>query len=216
MGKHNAVIFDLDGTLLDTIKDLADSVNFALSMCGYKERTLKEVTSFVGDGVRMLIKRSVPEGTDEEGYEKVFLLFKEHYHHNSNNKTKPFEGIEDLIIKLKSLGYKIGVVSNKYDSAVKELVLIHFENMISVAIGESEEIRRKPNPDGVIKALKTLSVRKEEAVYIGDSEVDLKTAQNAGVDCILVSWGYRDKEFLQNCKGALGIADKPLDILNFL
>lgn len=210
--KYEAVIFDLDGTLVDTLDDLTDSVNFALSSFGFPMRNREEVRSFVGNGVRKLVYLSVPEGTDEETSEKCLGVFKEHYKNNSRNKTKPYDGIIELLEKLCESDVKTAVVTNKMQSAAKDIVEFFFENKISLAVGQVDGVAQKPNPDGVLLVLEKLGIKKEKAVYVGDSEVDCLTARNAGIDCIGVTWGFRSAEVLKE-SGAGIIVDEPLQIL---
>ena len=214
---EKGAIFDLDGTLLYTLEDLKDSVNFALEKFGYPKRTLEEVRVFVGNGVRLLMERAIPNGTENKDFEDCLKCFKEHNAKNMYNKTKPFDGILDMLDELKIRGYKIGVVSNKFDLAVKELCKSYFDNKIEIAIGESEAegIRKKPYPDSVFKAMEILNCSKNKTFYLGDSEVDIETAQNSGLKCISVTWGYKDEQFLK-AHGAKLIAHKPCDILEFL
>lgn len=215
MKKYDTVVFDLDGTLLDTIDDLSDSVNFALSEEGFACRTVSEVKSFVGNGIIKLIERSVPEGVSEEERLRTLEAFKRHYAANCENKTKPYDGILKLLDDLRSEGFKIAVVSNKIDSAVSVLCEKYFGARIDFCVGDREGLARKPAPDAVLEALKKLSSTPERAVYIGDSDVDIKTAENAGMTCISVSWGFRSRDFLL-LNGASVIADKPSDIYKIL
>ncbi len=214
---EKGAIFDLDGTLLYTLEDLKDSVNFSLEKFGYPKRTLEEVRVFVGNGVRLLMERAIPNGTENKDFEDCLKCFKEHYAKNMYNKTKPFDGILDMLDELKIRGYKIGVVSNKFDLAVKELCKNYFNDKVELAIGESEAegIRKKPYPDSVFKAMEILNCDKNKTFYLGDSEVDIETAQNSGLKCISVTWGYKDEQFLK-AHGAKLIAHKPSDILEFL
>lgn len=212
-----AVIFDLDGTLLNTIEDLKESTNFALSAFGYPIKTVEEVNSFVGDGVSKLIERAIPNGKDNKDFEPCLQMFKFFYSQNMLNQTKPYDGITELLETLKAKGIKTAVVSNKFDSAVKELTKKYFDGLISVSIGENEKegIKKKPAPDMVLKALKELDVQPSDAVYAGDSNTDILTAQNTGIPCISVSWGFRTKEFLLE-NGAKTIIDYPSELLKFL
>ncbi len=203
-----AVIFDLDGTLLNTLDDLADSVNFALESVGFPLRTKQEVRSFVGNGVRMLMKRSVPAGTGDEEYEKAFAAFREYYLNNMRNKTAPYPGITECLGELKKRGIKTAVVSNKLDSAVKGLCAEFFGSLISFSRGVREESERKPAPGTTLDALNRLNVKKENAVYVGDSDVDILTAKNAGLKCISVCWGFRTRRELEQ-SGAQIIIEKP-------
>ncbi|MDE6232911.1 MAG: HAD family hydrolase [Lachnospiraceae bacterium] len=213
--KYDTVIFDLDGTLLNTLDDLADSVNYALERCGFPRRTVEEVRCFVGNGIKLLIKRAVPEGTEEKQTEKVFEVFTTHYGENCRVKTRPYDGIMELLKNLKENDIKMAIVSNKVDFAVKELNNCFFKDYITVAVGECENVRRKPAPDSVNKALELLGSVRENSLYVGDSDVDIETAKNSGMDCVSVSWGFRDREFLKE-KGADVIIDVPKELLGKL
>lgn len=202
MSKTDTIIFDLDGTLLDTLGDLADSVNFALSSNALPERTYGEIRSFVGNGIRNLIDRSVPKGTEETLVDKVFADFKARYKTHCKVKTRPYDGINELLEKLSKDGYKMSIVSNKADSAVQDLHKEFFYPAIETAFGEMEGIPRKPNPQIINYVLEKMGSKAENTVYIGDSEVDFTTAENAGLKLIMVSWGFRDREALE----ALGVS----------
>ncbi len=187
----DTIIFDLDGTLLNTLEDLTDSVNYALTQFHCPSRTLEEVRSFVGNGVAKLMERAIPEGLHNPDYEAAFSVFKEYYEMHCNDKTRPYEGIIEVLDKLSEQGYKIAIVSNKFDTAVKELNHIYFGERIRVAIGESATVRKKPAPDTVYQALAELSAEAANAIYVGDSDVDLATAHNVPMSCISVTWGFR-------------------------
>jgi phosphoglycolate phosphatase len=212
--KIDTVIFDLDGTLLDTLEDLTASVNYALKKFGMPARSKSDVKSFVGNGIRRLMIRAVPDGEDNPSFAEVFDAFKQHYNEHCNDKTKPYEGIPELLAELAARGYSLAIVSNKVDSAVKNLNNRYFDN-IKVAIGDREGMKIKPAPDSVNIALNELGKTRETSVYVGDSDVDLETAKNSGLECISVLWGFRDKEFLVS-HGAKTFAEKPLDILSVL
>lgn len=197
MGKYNTVIFDLDGTLLDTLDDLTGSVNTALRKNGMPERTRDEVCSFVGNGILKLMERAVPQGQANPLFAAAFQDFREDYAVHCSDHTKPYPGIMPVLKQLRDEGYRLAIVSNKADFAVKELRDIYFDGLIDVAIGERESVRKKPAPDTVLTALYELGAGKEEAVYVGDSEVDIETAKNAGMDEIAVTWGFRSREFLK-------------------
>lgn len=211
----NTVIFDLDGTLLNTLDDLADSVNYALALKGLPARHVNEVRQFVGNGVEKLIERAVAGRLSQEQEKDCLATFKQHYRENMNNKTCPYEGVLDIVKQLLDRNYHIAIVSNKFDAAVKELNYTYFEGLFPVAIGESERIAKKPAPDSVFEALAQLQVAKEHAIYVGDSDVDVMTAHNAGLECVGVTWGFRDKELLLSV-GAEYIIDKPEDLLSVL
>lgn len=212
-----AVIFDLDGTLLDTLEDLAAAVNYALKQMGYPERTIEEVRRFVGNGVAKLMKRAVPVGTTKEDMEKTLLSFKEYYTAHSKDRTRLYEGVEKMLLRLQKNGIKMAIVSNKLHPAVQILRDTYFSGIIEVAIGEQEDkgVRKKPAPDTVLQALSLLSCTKEEAVYVGDSDVDIETAKNCGMPCVSVTWGFRSREFLIS-HGATEIIDNPEDIFPYL
>lgn len=213
--KYNTVIFDLDGTLLNTLEDLADSTNFALESFGYPTRTYEEVRTFVGNGIKELIKKAVPTGTDEETTLKCLQAFKDHYKTNMQHKTAPYDGIIDLLKELNSKNIKLGIVSNKYDFGVKNLNKHYFKDLIPVAIGEREGVRRKPAPDTVLTAMEELGSTREDCLYVGDSGSDMITAQNAGMKSVGVTWGFRDAESLKE-SGADFLIDTPKELLELL
>lgn len=210
---YNTYIFDLDGTLLSTLGDLAASCNYALRTNGMPERTIDEVRVFVGNGVKKLMERAVPNGEDNPAFEKTYSDFRKHYMEHNLDTTKPYDGVMDLLKELNSRGKKVAVVSNKFYAATKELCRHFFGNLVQVAIGEREDIRKKPAPDTVIEAMRQLGVTTEGAVYIGDSDVDIETARNSGMPCISVLWGFRDRDFLLQ-HGATTLVDTPTDILS--
>jgi phosphoglycolate phosphatase len=215
MKKYDTVIFDLDGTLLNTIEDLTDSVNFALCKYGYPCRKISEIRSFVGNGMLRLMELSIPEGLSNENYEKCLEEFRSHYSKNMQNKTGMYNGIMELLEELSKEGYKIAIVSNKFDKAVKVLKLAYFAKYIKVAIGESENINKKPAPDTVFKAIEELDSVPDRSIYVGDSEVDVKTAKNSGIKCIGVTWGFRDRRVLEQ-EGADFIIDRPEELLKII
>ena len=211
MNSFDTYIFDLDGTLLDTLSDLAASVNHALRTHGLPEHSIDDVRRFVGNGVRRLMERAIPEGAANPAFEAAFATFRKYYMEHSLDTTRPYDGIPELIHELKKRGCRMAVVSNKMMAATQELVH-HFFPEIEVAIGEDEAagIRKKPAPDTVFVALKQLG--EGSAVYVGDSDVDLATARNSGLPCISVLWGFRDRDFLL-AHGATTFVEQPLDIL---
>ena len=215
MKRYDTVIFDLDGTLLNTLEDLADGVNAVMRANAYPERTLDEVRRFVGNGIRRLMEQAVPEGVCGEVFERVFEEFRTYYTEHCQIKTRAYDGVMELLAALKEKGYAMAIVSNKNHAAVCELNDIYFKNDISVAIGQKDGIRKKPAPDTVFQALKELGVSGERAVYVGDSEVDFMTAENAGMDCVLVSWGFRTEEELADCTPKAMI-DRPEELLAVL
>ncbi|MBR4670081.1 MAG: HAD family hydrolase [Butyrivibrio sp.] len=215
MSNINTVIFDMDGTVLNTLDDLTTSVNYVMDKFGFPNRTVEEYRRAFGNGIRRAIELNVPEGTSKETIDEMLPVFKQYYDKHCLDKTRPYDGILELMKELKKRGYKMAIVSNKIDSAVKELNKKFFSEAIDVAIGESPGINRKPAPDSVIEALKELGSTKEEAIYIGDSEVDFQTAVNSGLPCILVLWGFRDKDYLEEI-GADVFATTPADVLDLL
>lgn len=206
-----AVIFDLDGTLLNTLEDLKDSTNYALQKFGFPQRTLDEVRSFVGNGLRMLIVRAVPAGTEDAVIDAVLQTMKLHYAENYHNKTRPYDGIEALLARLKAEGYPMAIVSNKADLVVALLRKLYFDALIPVAVGETEGVLRKPAPDMVIEGLRRLGLPGAKAVYVGDSEVDLQTARNVGIPCLSVTWGFRSIQQLKEA-GAQHLVHTPEEL----
>lgn len=210
--KYDTYIFDLDGTLLDTLGDLAASCNYALRSCGFPERTVDEVRRFVGNGVRLLMIRAIPDGDKNPKFDECYTTFRKHYLYHNLDTTAPYKGIMEMIDALNANHKHIAVVSNKFYEATRDLVRHFFGEEIKVAIGERPDIRKKPAPDTVNEALRQLGVTRDNAVYIGDSDVDIDTARNSGMPCISVLWGFRDKEFLLE-HGATTLVSKPEDIL---
>lgn len=210
-----AVIWDLDGTLLDTLADLAASVNAALTKNGLPERTQDEVRRFVGNGVKKLVERAVPKGTQEAKAAQVYDDFVAHYAGHSRDSTKPYDGIIDMLDALAARGVKLGIVSNKIDFAVKELSREYFGSRMQVAVGDDPSRARKPAPDSVLEAMRIMGVTAQETVYVGDSDVDVLTARNAGTLLCAVSWGFRDEDCLR-AAGAERIAHTPDMLLEML
>ena len=209
---YKTYIFDLDGTLLNTLGDLAASTNYALRQYGMPEHTIDDVRRFVGNGVGKLIERAIPEGLANPQYEDVLATFRKHYMLHSLDTTAPYPGIESLLHSLRSHGCNVAVVSNKFYNATVELCRHFFADTVEVAIGERENIRRKPAPDTVFEAMRQLGVSGEDTVYVGDSDVDIATARNSGIPCISVLWGFRDSDFLIE-HGATTFVNTPEDIL---
>lgn len=215
MRDFKTYIFDLDGTLLSTLNDLASSTNYALRWAGMPERTIEEVRMFVGNGVKLLMERAIPEGVNNPNFEETYAKFREHYMEHNLDTTRPYDGVPELLHELKRRGKHLAIVSNKFYAATQDLAKHFFPDTIEVAIGERENIRKKPAPDTVLEALRQLNVSKEDAVYIGDSDVDIMTAKNCGLPCISVLWGFRDKDFLIEHGGSLFV-EKPIEILSRL
>lgn len=205
---YETVLFDLDGTLLDTLEDLADATNAALAAFGLPPRTVDEVRRFVGNGVRRLMERAVPGGAAHPRFEEILACFKEYYAAHCQEKTRPYPGILPLLERLQGAGAKVAVISNKFDGAVKQLADSYFGPRVDLAVGEKPGVRKKPAPDAVLEALRQLGARAETAVYIGDSDVDVATARNAGLAGIAVSWGFRSRQELE-AAGAARIAPDP-------
>jgi phosphoglycolate phosphatase len=208
------VIFDLDGTLLDTLEDLHDSLNHVLGAHGMPLRTLDEARRFLGSGLLVLLKRATPEGTPDNLINEMYEEFRAYYNVHCLDKTGPYEGVLDMLKALHEKGYKTAIISNKVESAVKELNTTFFSEYIDVAIGENEKagIKRKPAPDMADKAMELLGVTPDEVVYVGDSEVDLETAAASNLPCISVTWGFRDREYLASL-GASVFADTPMEVV---
>ncbi len=215
MKTYQLVIFDLDGTILDTLEDLKCSLNATLKKNKLPERSFEEVRRFVGNGIGMLIRRAVPSGADEETIRQVHADFTAHYKVHSTDHTHPYDGITELFAKLRDAGRKIAVVSNKADYAVQDLCEHYFPGLIDIAVGEKEGVRRKPEPDSVNEVIRLSDVSKESVVYIGDSEVDIQTAKNAGIDAIIVEWGFRDRDYLIE-QGASMLVKTPAELAALL
>lgn len=209
--KYELAIFDLDGTILDSLKDLADCVNEMLRRYHMKERTIEEVRHFVGNGIGRLIHLSVPEGTDPQVEEQLYRDYLPYYQLHCADHTKPYEGIPEMLQTLKEKGCRLAVVSNKADEAVQTLCQEYFPGMFEYTVGERAGIAKKPAPDSVNEVLRKLGVERKQAVYIGDSEVDILTAENAKMDHIIVTWGFREEGFLRE-NGAVTLVHKPEEI----
>lgn len=213
MKMYDSAIFDLDGTILDTLDDLKDSVNFALCENGLPARSREEVRRFVGNGIRLLVERAVPQSTPVDVVDKCFDAFKKHYKDNSANSTKPYEHITDVLCKLKAEGIALAVVSNKADFAVQTLVEEYFPGIFHFVVGEREGIKRKPCADSVFAAMEALGSK--NAIYIGDSEVDVETAVNSGLDCLAVTWGFRGENVLKELNPKY-IVNEPEEIIDII
>lgn len=212
MIRYDTYIFDLDGTLLNTLNDLAASCNFALQKFGMPLRSVDEVRRFVGNGVRLLMERAVPGGALNPQFEQVLEAFREHYMLHQLDTTAPYPGVIDVLSALRREGRGMAVVSNKFYDATQALCRHFFGGIIDVAIGEREGIRKKPAPDTVVEAMRLLGARVDSSVYVGDSDVDIETARNAGLPCISVLWGFRSREFLLE-HGATTLVVQPEDLL---
>ena len=213
--RYKYVIFDLDGTILDTLDDLADAANAALASMGYPKRTRDEVRMFVGNGIRKLIERATPDGISEEDTVKTHEAFTAYYSVHCKDKTKPYDGIPELVAELRENGIRTAVVSNKADYAVKALCEEYFGTLFDISIGEREGIRKKPAPDSVLEVMRLMGADAEHTIYIGDSDVDIMTAKNSGIGCIGVSYGFRGRDFLKE-HGAEVIADTVAELRELL
>jgi phosphoglycolate phosphatase len=212
MKQYSNYIFDLDGTLLNTLDDLCASCNYALKTMGFAQRTTDEVRRFVGNGVAKLMERAVPDGTSAGQTAEALAVFRKHYLDHGLDTTRPYDGIPELLTALRQRGNRVAVVSNKFNDATRQLCAHFFPDTVEVAIGETAAIRKKPAPDTVMEAMRQLGVDAAGTVYVGDSDVDVMTARNSGLPCISVLWGFRDRAFLEDC-GATVFAAKPADIL---
>ena len=212
---YATILFDMDGTVLDTLQDLWASTNAVLRELGYPERSLDDIRSYVGNGARNQIRRALPEGSDDAAIDGALARYRVYYAAHCRDHTKPYSGVTETLRRLKRAGKKLAVVSNKPDAAVRLLAAEHFGGLLDVAIGETPALRRKPAPDMADAALAALGADKSGAVYVGDSEVDVATARNAGLPLIAVSWGFRSREAL-TAAGAETIADTPEELLALL
>lgn len=212
---YSLAIFDLDGTLLDTLGDLCASVNFALRKFGFPERTIDEVRSFIGNGVVKLMERSTPDGIDSDTQQRCLDTFRKYYLQHMSDTTAPYANVTELISELRKKDIKIAVVSNKLHPAVEDLCETYFSGLIDKAIGVSVEEERKPSPINVIKTMELYEADADNCIYIGDSEVDVQTAHNAGIKCIGITWGFRDKDCLEanGCDFIADTADEVKDLI---
>lgn len=213
--KYKAVIFDMDGTILNTLEDLKNATNYSLRQFGMPERSLEEVRMFVGNGIRKLVERAVPAGTPKEKIDHVLDVFLEYYEIHSADNTSPYPGILELVEKLKKAGIKTAVSTNKADVPAQELGREYFNGIFDLIVGQQDGLKVKPAPDSVNKILSILDIQKKDAIYIGDSDVDVQTAKNSGLDFIGVSWGFRGREFLEK-NGAKNIVDNANEILDLV
>ncbi|MBQ6752262.1 MAG: HAD family hydrolase [Clostridia bacterium] len=213
MRQYDTIIWDLDGTLLNTLEDLKNAVNYSCEKLGYATHSLEEIRTFVGNGVKRLMELSIPDGRNNPNYDLSYDYFNEYYIDHSLDNTKPYEGVTDTINKLREMGVKQAIVSNKIDYAVKTLNDNFFQ--VDIALGVTDDLPRKPAPDMVHKAMDLLHANPETTVYIGDSEVDLKTAENSNLDCISVLWGFRKREEIELFK-PMCMVETPDEILKYI
>ncbi|MCM1323747.1 MAG: HAD family hydrolase [Acetobacter sp.] len=209
------LIFDLDGTLLNTITDLHNALNYALKAHSFPQKTTEETQMLLGNGIEALVAGALPNGSENPKFPETFATFKEYYSQHLNDYTAPYDGIMELLTELKSRNIKMGIVSNKFDEGVKALAKQYFTGLIDHAQGTSKTVKKKPSPDAVFALIKELHAENEKNIYIGDSEVDIATATNANVPCISVSWGFRSCAFLESIN-ANPIIDKPEELLNLI
>lgn len=215
MRKYDLAIFDMDGTILDSLSDIADSLNTILARHGFATHEPREVRLFVGNGVRKLIERALPTGTDDATFEAVYNDFVVYYKAHCAEKTAPYAGIPEMLAVLRAAGVKTAVYSNKIDAAVKSLTQSYFAGLFDFVLGQRDGVPTKPAPDGVYDVLAALGVPAARAVYVGDSEVDVKTALNAGTDGVFVSYGFREKQTLVDAGGEK-IADTVEELTAYL
>ena len=197
MGRFKAVVFDMDGTILDTLTDLADSVNHCLGLYGYPPVPRQAVAAALGNGAGRLVEELIEGGRNNPDYSNVLNAHIAYYENHCQIKTAPYSGIIPAMKRLKENGIRMAIVSNKGDGAVAKLSERYFGALVETAVGERTGIRRKPSPDTVLEALRMMGVSPEKAIYVGDTEVDVETASNAGMPCMLVSWGFRDRVWLE-------------------
>ena len=210
-----SVLFDMDGTLLNTLDDLRDSVNYALSLYGFPARTLEEIRRFVGNGVRKLMERAVPDGEANPQFEACFAAFLDYYKNHNAIKTAPYEGVIPVLRALRERGVRVAVVSNKIDNALQDLTKLYFGDLVEVAVGNREGLQCKPSSDTVFAALSDLGEAADTAIYVGDSDVDVQTARNAGLPCVSVLWGFRTREDLL-AVGGNTFVETPEELLSYL
>lgn len=217
MLRYDTIIFDLDGTLLDTLEDLKNAVNYALAEMGWPARSLDEVRRFVGNGVAKLMERAVPDGTGPADTARALDHFKTYYALHSKDKTAPYPGIPEALKALRDKGCRLSVVSNKFDAAVRELARDYFPGLMDLAAGENEAggVPKKPDPTMVLRTMAALGSDPDRAVYVGDSDVDLETAKNAGLPCISVTWGFREEGFLRE-HGATTFIHQPSELVDLI
>lgn len=219
--RYHTILFDLDGTLLDTLEDLTDAVNYVMRTYGYPEHSIEAVRTFVGNGIRVLMERATPGGETNPDFEEGFALFQKYYLAHNKIKTKPYAGVMELLKELKKKEIKMAIVSNKNQPTVSALQEEEFMGLIDVAVGDGEGRERKPAPDGCLEAVRRLRMDPKNremmrgVLYVGDSEVDAATAKNTGLDLILVSWGFRPKEELSKFE-ARALIDEPKELLEWI
>lgn len=213
--KYKAVIFDMDGTTLDTLEDLLGALNHTLGRFGFPLHDLREMRGYVGNGIRRQIEQGAPAGTPAETIDRMLPVFMEYYKVHGAEHTHPYEGIPELLSHLRDRGIRTAIVSNKADVSVRRLTEVYFPGLFEVSVGEKEGVRRKPAPDSVLEVLRIMGLSVSDAVYVGDSEVDIQTADRAGMDRIIVGWGFRDREDLLR-DGADRVFGSPREVEEYL
>lgn len=215
MNKYTTIIFDLDGTLLNTLEDLTNAVNYVLNKHNFPIRTIDEIQSFVGNGIRKLIERALPHKINDMEFEIAFNEFQNYYGLHCQDATHPYENVIDLLKILRQKKYNIAIISNKSDDKVQVLKDTFFKNLVDIAVGTKDFAKTKPNPESTLSIISFFKSNKENCLFVGDSDVDILTAQNAGIRCISVSWGFKSKDDLIK-SGATTIIDNPLQLLDLL
>ena len=213
--KYKAVIFDMDGTTLDTLEDLLGALNHTLGRFGFPLHDLREMRGYVGNGIRRQIEQGAPAGTPAETIDRMLPVFMEYYKVHGAEHTHPYEGIPELLRHLRDRGIRTAIVSNKAGVSVRRLTEVYFPGLFEVSVGEKEGVRRKPAPDSVLEVLRIMGLSVSDAVYVGDSEVDIQTADRAGMDRIIVGWGFRDREDLLR-DGADRVFGSPREVEEYL
>lgn len=212
---YGTVIFDMDGTILDTLEDILDSVNVTMDHVGYPHHTKEVMRRFLGNGAATQIQRCMPGGAEDPKYQEALDFYLDYYNDHAKIKTGPYPGIVDVLKKLRELGVKTAVVSNKPDVTVQELSEEFFTGLFDVSMGERAGMKKKPAPDSVFEAMKLLNADPKTCVYVGDSEVDMATARNSNLPCVTVTWGFRDEDFLRE-QGATTFAHTMDELLEAL
>lgn len=215
MNHYKTILFDFDGTLLYTVEDLANAVNHAIGLRGYPTHSAAAIERMVGNGVNMLVARALPQGFDTPDYEAIMDDFRAHYRAHCYDHTRPYPGVPEMLARFRDAGCALAIVTNKYQTAAEQLRRRFFADTVPLIVGDLEGRERKPAPDGALLALHALGVTAENAVYVGDTEVDFQTARNAGLAFVAAGWGYRTRAELE-ALGSFPIADKPADLLDLL